>query len=248
MASSVTACLIIIGNEILSGRTHDKNLPHIGHELNEVGIRLLEVRVIPDIEQTIIDTVNECREKFTYIFTTGGIGPTHDDITTASIAKAFGKKVIRHPEAEERLLAHYKAEDVNEARMKMADIPEDAELIDNPVSAAPGFRLENVYVMAGVPRIMQAMLDYIKPTLTGGKPMLSAALELSAPEGDVADKITQVQESFADVEIGVYPLIKHGKLMSNIVFRCEDSDRLMDSVDAIKKHLNALDIEYVGVA
>jgi molybdenum cofactor synthesis domain-containing protein len=164
----VTACLIIIGNEILSGRTVDANLPHIAKVLGQVGIRLAEARVVADDEAAIVDAVNTCRARHTYVFTTGGIGPTHDDITAACIAKAFGRPFGRNAEAERRLLAFYPPERVNEARMSMADMPEGVELIDNPVSVAPGFRIENVFVLAGVPKIMQAMLDLVLPKLEGG--------------------------------------------------------------------------------
>ena len=164
----VTACLIIIGNEILSGRTIDANLPHVAKVLGQIGIRLTEARVVADDEAAIVDAVNTCRARHTYVFTTGGIGPTHDDITAACIAKAFGRPFGRNPEAERRLLAFYPPERVNEARMSMADMPEGVELIDNPVSVAPGFRIENVYVLAGVPKIMQAMLDLVLPKLEGG--------------------------------------------------------------------------------
>jgi molybdenum cofactor synthesis domain-containing protein len=153
----VTACLIIIGNEILSGRTIDANLPYIAQKLGASGIRMAEVRVVADDEAAIVEAVNACRERYGYVFTTGGIGPTHDDITAASIAKAFGRPYGRNAEAERRLLAYYPPERVNAARMKMADTPEGAELIDNPVSVAPGFRIANVYVLPGVPKIMQAM-------------------------------------------------------------------------------------------
>ncbi|MGH6914997.1 MAG: competence/damage-inducible protein A, partial [Geminicoccales bacterium] len=172
----VTACLIIIGNEILSGRTVDANLPYVATALGSIGIRLAEARVVPDIEAEIADAVNACRGKHTYVFTTGGIGPTHDDITAASIAKAFGLPFGRNAEAERRLLAYYPPERVNPARMKMADAPEGAELIDNPVSVAPGFRVENVYVLPGVPKIMQAMLDSLLPKLEGGARVLSRAI------------------------------------------------------------------------
>ncbi|MEJ0010251.1 MAG: competence/damage-inducible protein A [Alphaproteobacteria bacterium] len=167
---TVTACLVIIGNEILSGRTQDRNLAHIAAELNEVGVRLVEARVIPDIEDTIVATVNEVRGKFDYVFTTGGIGPTHDDITAAAIAKAFGVKLVRDKAAEKLLTDLYRGTDkLNEARLKMADVPEGSELIPNPVSTAPGFRVGNVYVMAGVPAIMQAMLKAVLPTLKGAR-------------------------------------------------------------------------------
>ena len=153
----VTAALLIIGNEILSGRTQDANLAFLAQELNEAGIQVREVRVVPDEETEIVAAVNALRAKFDHLFTTGGIGPTHDDITSACVAKAVGRPLIRHPEAERRLLAYYPPEKVNPARMKMADTPEGAELIDNPVSVAPGFTIENVHVLPGVPSILQAM-------------------------------------------------------------------------------------------
>ncbi len=248
MTASPTACMILIGNEILSGRTQDKNLGYLANELGKMGIRMMEARVIADIEPVIIDTVNECRAKFTYVFTTGGIGPTHDDITSESIAKAFGVPVIRHPDAQRRLLLHYKPEDINEARMKMADVPEGAQLIDNPVSAAPGFYIENVFVMAGVPRIMQAMVDFIKPLLKGGQPMRSVTLEVERPEGDLAAFITQVQEAFSGIEIGVYPLIKQGMLATNIVLRGQDETILHDSVNAVRRKLGEHDIIVLDAA
>ena len=173
MSDPVRACLIIIGNEILSGRTHDKNLPYLAEELNTLGVRLVETRVIPDIEDTIIETLNECRAKFDYVFTTGGIGPTHDDITSECVAKAFGVAIELNADAHDLLKSHYdNPADLNEARLRMARIPVGAELIQNPISKAPGFRMENVYVMAGVPMIMQAMFQGIKHQLIGGKPMV----------------------------------------------------------------------------
>ena len=166
-----TACLIVIGNEVLSGRTRDANLQYLGRELNAIGVRLAEARVIPDDTAVIVTTVNDARARFDYVFTTGGIGPTHDDITSAAVAAAFGVPLERNPEAEARLRRHYEDKDLNAARLTMADIPRGADLIDNPVSQAPGFRLENVYVMAGVPRIAQAMFDGIRHTLKGGARM-----------------------------------------------------------------------------
>ncbi|MEO1227247.1 MAG: competence/damage-inducible protein A, partial [Pseudomonadota bacterium] len=164
--AQVTAALIIIGNEILSGRTTDANLPYIAQTLNGWGIQLAEARVVPDIETEIIDAVNACRRKHHYVFTTGGIGPTHDDITATTIAKAFGRAMERNAEAERRLLAYYPPEKVNAARMKMADMPEGVALIDNPVSVAPGFIIDNVHVLPGVPKIMQAMLQELEGSLT----------------------------------------------------------------------------------
>ncbi len=220
----VTACLIIIGNEILSGRTVDANLPHIAKALGEIGIRLAESRVVPDDEGEIIDAVNTCRAKHDYVFTTGGIGPTHDDITAACIAKAFGRKFGRNTEAEARLLAFYPPEKVNDARMSMADMPDGVTLIDNPVSIAPGFRIENVFVMAGVPRIMQAMLENIIPTLEGGTKLLSRSITVFLPEGELAEPLGELQGRYGDLEIGSYPFFGSQGPGSTIVFRGTDQD------------------------
>jgi molybdenum cofactor synthesis domain-containing protein len=219
MPTTVTACLVVIGNEILSGRTQDKNLSHLALKLNEVGIQLREARVIPDIEATIIATINECREKFDYIFTTGGIGPTHDDITTAAIAKAFGVPLHRHPDAEQALRAYYSAPDANEARLKMADVPLGAQLIPNAVSTAPGFCMGNVYVMAGVPRIMQAMLDAIIPLLKGGATVLSLSITTNLPEGTIAAGLTDIQNRYPDIDIGSYPMYERGTASTTLVLR-----------------------------
>lgn len=235
--SQRTAAILLIGNEILSGRTQDKNLAFLAESLNVCGIRTLHARVIPDIEETIAASVNAVRTAYDYVFTTGGIGPTHDDITTASVAQAFGVRVLRHPEAEARLRAHYNhdAAIINDARLKMADIPEGAELIANPVSAAPGFRLENVFVLAGVPRICQAMFDEIRGSLAGGPPTLSRALEINLPEGTVAAAVTQIQADFAaDVEIGIYPLFRQGVLGATLVLRAIDPSRLDAAFDAAR--------------
>lgn len=237
------ACLIIIGNEILSGRTQDKNLAWLAAQLGEIGIRLMEVRVIPDIGETIVETLNACRARFDYVFTTGGIGPTHDDITTEFVAKAFQKPVIRHPEAERRLLAHYTPDMVNEARLKMADVPEGAELIDNPVSAAPGYRIGNVFVMAGVPRIMQAMFDNIKGQLRGGAKILSRSVAAYITEGTIAAELTAIQGSFPDVEIGSYPFMQSGRLGTSLVARGTDAARLSLCYDAIGAMLERFNAE-----
>jgi len=223
-----TACLIIIGNEILSGRTQDKNLAYIASELNKLGIRLMETRIIPDIGQTIITCVNSCRRQFDTVFTTGGIGPTHDDITSEYIAKAFGVPLIRHPEAKAILEKHYPPEQINEARLRMADMPEGATLIYNPVSAAPGYQIGNVYVMAGVPRIMQAMFDSIKHGLKGGAPMLSATVAAYITEGWIAEELGQLQERFPTVEIGSYPFVRGQKLGTSLVARSTDAETLAE--------------------
>lgn len=232
-----TACLIIIGNEVLSGRTQDKNLAFLARELNEIGIRLEEVRVIPDVEDIIAGTVIAARTAFTYVFTTGGIGPTHDDITTASVAKAFGVRVVRHPEAEAILTQHYGADQLNPARLKMAEVPEGARLIANPVSAAPGFIIGNVYVMAGVPRIMQAMFDNIKPLLKGGEKTHSRAFAAYVTEGVIAADLTAVQNNFTDVDIGSYPFIRNQRLGTTLIARSTDVTRLEECAARIKAML-----------
>jgi len=222
----MNACLIIIGNEILSGRTQDKNLAWLAKELNETGIRIGEVRVIPDITETIVGTVNECRAKFDYVFTTGGIGPTHDDITSDAIAKAFGVKLERNKEAEALLQRHYGKEKLNAARLKMADLPAGASLILNPVSAAPGFRMENVFVMAGVPSIMQAMFAGLRHELKGGAKMLSKTLSAFITEGVIAERLTAIQEQCPDVEIGSYPFMRQHRLGTSLVARSTDAAAL----------------------
>lgn len=229
-----SACIIIIGNEVLSGRTQDINLTWLAKRLNEQGVRVMESRIIPDVEEVIISAVNSARKHFTYVFTTGGIGPTHDDITSASIAKAFNLPLIMHPEAERRLRAHYTPDQVNEARMKMAQTPQGATLIDNPVSTAPGYIVENVYVMAGVPRIMQAMFDGIKHTLKGGAPMLSHTLSAYVTEGTIAEDLTRIQSQFPSVEIGSYPFVHQQKLGTSLVARSTDAEALAQCAKAIK--------------
>lgn len=233
----VTACLIIIGNEILSGRTQDKNLAWIARELNELGIALAEVRVIPDIEPTIIETVNHCRKSFTYVFTTGGIGPTHDDITSAAIAHAFGVALERNKDADAILRRHYTPEQINDARMKMADIPAGARLIPNPVSAAPGFALENVYVMAGVPSIMQAMFAGLKGELRGGAKTLSKTVSAYITEGTIAARLSAIQNRYANVEIGSYPFIRQQRLGVSLVARSTDPAALASCAAEIKTML-----------
>jgi molybdenum cofactor synthesis domain-containing protein len=230
----VTACLLIIGNEILSGRTQDANLAVIAKGLNEVGVRLREVRVIPDVAETIIAAVNETRANFDYVFTTGGIGPTHDDITSECIARAFGVRWTLNEEARRRLAAGYaNPADLNEARLRMAHIPEGAVLIDNPVSRAPGFRIGNVFVMAGVPRIMQAMFDGIKHGLAGGAPVLSRTVTSGLPEGVLAEGLGKLQERYPDFDIGSYPYYRRGGYGTSLVARGTDAARLAAIVEAL---------------
>jgi molybdenum cofactor synthesis domain-containing protein len=240
----VTACLLIIGNEILSGRTQDANLAFIAKGLNEVGVRLREVRVIPDIAETIIETVNEMRSKFDYVFTTGGIGPTHDDITSECIARAFGVRWALNEEVKRRLAAGYaNPGDLNAARLRMAHVPEGAALIDNPVSRAPGFHIGNVFVMAGVPRIMQAMFDGIKHSLAGGAPMLSRTVTSGLPEGVLAEGLGQLQDRYPDFDIGSYPYYRRGGFGTSLVVRGTDASRLAAAVEELFAMIKALDGE-----
>ncbi len=232
-SGSPTACLIIIGNEILSGRTVDANLPFIAQQLGAMGIRMAEVRVVQDDEALIVEAVNACRKRWTYVFTTGGIGPTHDDITSASVAKAFGLPFGRNKEAERRLLAYYPPEKVNEARMRMADTPEGAVLIDNPVSVAPGFIVENVHVLPGVPRIMQAMFEGLRPRLRGGAPVRSRTIVCYCPEGDIAIRLGAIQADFPAVEIGSYPFMRQGTPGTSIVFRGTDVPAIDKAAEAL---------------
>lgn len=238
-AKSVTACLIVIGNEVLSGRTQDANLQYLAKGLNAVGIRLAEARVIPDVEETIVATLNQCRDRFDYVFTTGGIGPTHDDITAASVAKAFGVPLVRHSDAEARLRRHYRPEDINPQRLRMADTPEGAELVDNPVSSAPGFRIGNVIVLAGVPRIMQAMFEGYRHKLAGGAPILSRTIISLVPEGKMAARVAAAQAANPKTEIGSYPFVRDGKLGVSLVVRGTDATHIAAATDAIKAAVRA---------
>lgn len=230
-----TAGVLVIGNEILSGRTQDMNIAYIGKRLENLGIVLSEVTVIPDDEQTIIDKVVAYSQQYDYVFTTGGIGPTHDDITTASIAKAFGVAVKRHPEAVACMERYYESGTISEPRLKMADIPEGATLIDNPVSGAPGIQIKNVFVMAGVPKIMQAMLDGLVNSLVGGPPILTASVSTNLTESKLAAGMSQIQDECTEVSIGSYPYFKKGKLGVNIVLRSVDKTLLTKQLASIKK-------------
>ena len=240
-AKAVTACVLIIGNEILSGRTHDANLPWLAAQLNEAGIQLLEARVIPDDEAVIVAAINEVRRTFDYVFTTGGIGPTHDDITAESVARAFEVKLIQHPEAVRRLRSQYaNPADLNAARLRMANVPEGATLIDNPVSKAPGFKIENVYVMAGVPVIMRAMFEGVRAGLAGGAKMLSRTVSANLPEGKMADGLGALQRRYADIQIGSYPYFRAGQVGAAIVLRGTDAARLAAAAEELKALMREL--------
>jgi molybdenum cofactor synthesis domain-containing protein len=227
-AEIVTAALCVIGDEILSGRTKDKNIGYIADYLSNIGIQLKEVRVVPDEEKKIVDAVNALRSRYTYVFTTGGIGPTHDDITADAVARAFGVAIDHHPEAVNILMEHFAAigHEPNEARLRMARIPQGGELIRNSVSKAPGFRVGNVFVMAGVPKIMQAMLDEIGPRLVGGPPMLSRSVTVRIGEGDLAKPLADIQKCYPDVVIGSYPFEEGGRFGASIVLRSRNAPRL----------------------
>ena len=204
-----TACLLVIGNEVLSGRTQDANIKFIASRLGEIGIPLREVRVIPDVADTIVATVNEARARFDHVFTTGGIGPTHDDITSECISAAFGLPWEPHPEAWARMDRHYKPGEFNAARQRMATMPRGATLIDNAISIAPGFTIGNVHVMAGVPRIMQSMFDALAPSLAGGPPIVSRAVHaLGLLEGRVAAGLKAVQDRHPALDLGSYPFYR----------------------------------------
>ncbi|MEQ8603841.1 MAG: competence/damage-inducible protein A [Marivibrio sp.] len=220
-----TAALLIVGDEILSGRTRDANLQHLAERLQTVGVPVVEARVIPDRAETVIAAVRELSSRVDYLFTSGGIGPTHDDITADCVAAAFERAIDVHPEARARLERHYAESEhaLNEARLRMARIPDGAELIDNPVSAAPGFRLENVYVMAGVPRIMAAMLDQVIPTLKGGGPLLAETVRCNLPEGEAAEGLRRIAEENPTVGVGSYPKYGSGGFQLSIVVRGRDA-------------------------
>ena len=240
---TVTACVLVIGNEILSGRTHEANLAYLGERLNALGVRLREARVIPDDHQVIADAVNEARRRFDYVFTTGGIGPTHDDITAESVARAFGVPLVRNPEAQRILESFYPPGEVNESRLRMADTPEGAALIDNPVSGAPGFRMENVFVMAGIPTVMRAMFETIVHRLSGGAPLLSRVVAAEVPEGEIAAGLKGIQDSYPDVEIGSYPYHRQGRFGARLVLRSALPERLASATDEVAALVRTLGAE-----
>jgi len=232
---TITAALLVIGDEILSGRTKDQNIGYIAEYLTNIGIELREVRVVPDVEEEIVAAVRALSARYTYLFTTGGIGPTHDDITADCVAKAMGVSIGIDERAVELLLTRMKREDLNEMRLRMCRIPEGADLILNPISAAPGFRIGNVMVMAGVPRIMQAMLDNVAPTLETGVKIKSVSLDAPLPEGAYAAGLKAIAEQYADVSIGSYPSFGTAGGRSNqIVLRSKDEALLAKASDDVR--------------
>lgn len=238
-STNPTACLLLIGNELLSGRTQDKNLAFLGKRLAAMGIRLAEARVIADDTHIIVHNVNDTRQRFDYVFTTGGIGPTHDDITSAAIARAFNVPLKRHPRAEQVLRDFY-ADSLNEARLRMADIPAGAELIDNPISGAPGFQIANVYVLAGIPSVMQAMFDALAEGLRHGEPILSRTLTTDRREGELAEGLTDIQSRYPDLSIGSYPFFTSAQKGVNIVVRGLNAELLNEAVNELRALVDAL--------
>ena len=240
-AKTWTAALVVIGDEILSGRTQDKNVAQVATWLNDQGIRLAEVRIVPDDERRIADTVNELRVAHDYLFTTGGIGPTHDDITVDAMAEAFGVSVVIHPDARAILEDYYRDRPggLNEARLRMARVPEGAELIPNPTSGAPGVKIGNVFMMAGVPHIAASMLEALTGKLEGGRPIVSVTVGARAAESEVADLLRETEESHPGVAIGSYPFFKDGKYGANFVIRSEDGELASETGRDLSKRLRA---------
>ena len=237
MGKQVTAAMLIIGNEILSGRTQDKNLSYLAEQLGGIGVDMREARIVADVRGAVVAAVNELRGQYDYLFTTGGIGPTHDDITADCIAEAFGVVLEKHPVAMERLQAHYAAlgAEFNSARQRMARIPRGAGLIDNPVSTAPGFVMENVFVMAGVPKIMQGMVDNVLPMLRGGERLASVTITAPVPEGSIAEQTGALQAQYPQVNIGLYPYYGAEGAGVSVVARGTDTTALAEIEAAIKK-------------
>lgn len=240
-----TAAMLVIGDEILSGRTRDSNMHHLAKELTRAGIALAEARVVPDVHARIVAAVQALSAAHTHVFTSGGIGPTHDDITADAVAAAFGASIDVRADARALLEAHYArtGTELNAARLRMARIPEGATLINNPISTAPGFTLGNVHVMAGVPAIFEAMLASVLPTLTGGPPVLSRSLRVEVPEGEVAEALGAAAAAFADVSMGSYPFIRQGRFGTNLVLRSPDAARLAEAVAHLTATLPAPAVE-----
>ena len=243
----IIAGIIIIGNEVLSGRTKDLNTSTLSIWLNSLGIKVLEVRIIPDIEKIIIDTVNELRNKFNYVFTTGGIGPTHDDITAESISTAFNLEYGFHKEAFSLLEKYYDQGEFNEGRQKMAKMPKTANLILNPTSGAPGFYIENVFCLPGVPSILKSMIGGLNNVLVGGDPILSKTINLRTYESEIAQTLTDVQNNNKEVDIGSYPFFRQGKLGVSIVLRSTDQNNIDNCNSQILEFVKAKNIEIVEI-
>jgi len=243
-AKTVTACILVIGNEILSGRTRDANIQYLATELGKLGVRVMEARVIPDIEATVVATVNEVRAKFDYVFTTGGIGPTHDDITADCIAKAFGVGISEHPEAVARMTRHYGDPALfTPARRRMARVPHGGVLVDNPISVAPGFQMENVFTFAGIPKIAEGMFQSMKHRLVGGDPVLSRTVRTNLPEGIIAERLGELQKRYEDVDIGSYPGFRNGTVSVSLVLRGTNDERLKEATAELVETLQRMNGE-----
>lgn len=245
-AAGPTAAVVVIGNEILSGRTRDANLSCLARKLGAAGIPVREARVVADDEAAIVEAVNALRARYTHVFTTGGIGPTHDDITAAAVARAFGVPFGRNAEAERRLRNYYDPEMVNAARLSMADMPEGVELIDNPVSVAPGFRLDNVHVLPGVPKILEAMVDELVPRLEGGTPLVSRALTVFCAEGELAQTLGELEQRAADVAIGSYPFFRQGRFGTTVVLRGADGAAVEATLAALRDAAEARGFDHAA--
>jgi molybdenum cofactor synthesis domain-containing protein len=244
------AALVVIGDEILSGRTEDKNIAQVARWLNDQGIRLSEVRVVPDLEEAIVAAVNALRPVHDYVITTGGIGPTHDDITIDSIAAAFGVPVVVHPQARRVLEDYYRDRPLGltETRLRMARVPEGAELIPNPTSGAPGVKMGNVYILAGVPNIAAAMLEALDGKLEGGRPMVSVTIRAYAAESDVAALLKQVQDKHPGVSIGSYPFYRQGNFGADFVVRSDDAELANLCASELRRRLEEAGIEVLEAA
>ena len=240
MNQAVTASVIIIGNEILSGRTQDINLNHIASTLGGWGIQVHHARVIPDDEDIIVNTINEVRTSYDYVFTTGGIGPTHDDITAVCIAKAFDVPVIQHPDIAERIRQRPAPDDIMASRLLMARVPQGAALIDNPSGGPQGFAMENVYVMAGIPRVMQAMLSTLKGKLKSGFIVRSQTIRAYTGESSIADALARIQSDFPSVDIGSYPFLREERYGTHLVIRGADTSVLATVADAVMDAVRAI--------
>jgi molybdenum cofactor synthesis domain-containing protein len=241
----VSAAVLLIGNEILSGRTKDANLNYLARQLTALGIRLREARVVVDETAAIVAAVNECRARYDYVFTTGGIGPTHDDITAAAVAEAFGRPLIRNPEAVRILQDFYRetGRELNEARLHMAETPDGATLIDNPLSRAPGFRVENVFVMAGIPAVMRAMFESVAPSLASGDKVQARTVAAFVAEGDIAKRLGALQERYPALEIGSYPFMREGRFGTSLVLRGTDAALIERAGEELVAEIRALGVE-----
>ena len=244
MSSQPTAAMLVIGDEILSGRTREGNGWHLAKELTEAGVSLREMRVVADEKPDIIDAVQTLSGKYDYVFTSGGIGPTHDDITADCVAEAFGDNIGVRDDAHAILVDHYGSDNINEARLRMARIPDTATLIANPVSRAPGFRIGNVHVMAGVPKVFEAMVAEVLPTLAGGQPLLSWALRVEAPEGEMAGPLGEVDARHPDVSFGSYPFFR-GVLGSTLIGRSADLAALTAGINDLRETLVARGLDKI---